>query len=199
MPLHAYNQVHHRTDEPWLIPLIAFMPTMTLRCCIALTVFSLIFCSSARGQQKAEGASIADVYTDKARYAPNESVAIFVQLKSAPSFAGKAALKLTFWHLGERVGEEIARTVDLPREDQSPISVDWTPPDVDYRGYLVGVRLVSSSGETLGTGYTAVDVSSQWNRFPRYGYLAHYSKAERDARRVDRRAEQISYQRARIL
>jgi dextranase len=154
------------------------MPTMTLRCCIALTVFSLIFCSAARGQQSREGASIADVYTDKARYAPHESVTIFVQLKNDPSLAGKAVLKLTFWHLGERVGEEISRTVDLPRQEQDPISIDWAPPDRDFRGYLVDVRLVSPSGEKLGTGYTAVDVSSQWNRFPRYGYLAHYSKAE---------------------
>ena len=156
---------------------------MTLRCCIALTLFSLIFCASARGQQNAEGANIADVYTDKARYAPNENVTILiqlkndVQLKSDRSNAGKAALKVTFWHLGERVGEELSQAVDLS-DGKSSVSINWTPPDSDFRGYLVGVRLVSSSGETLGTGYTAVDVSSQWNRFPRYGYLAHYSKAE---------------------
>jgi dextranase len=150
---------------------------MTLRCCIAFIVFFLTFCSSARGQQSGEGASIADVYTNKARYAPHESVTIFVQVKSDRSSASKAALKLTFWHLGERVGEEISRAVDLSH-DKGPVSIDWTPPDNDFRGYLVGVRLVSSSGETVGTGYTAVDVSSQWNRFPRYGYLAHYSKAE---------------------
>ena len=153
------------------------MPTMTLRCCIALTVFFLIFCNAARGQQSGEGASIGDVYTSKARYEPHERVTIFVQLESDPSYAGKAALKLTFWHLGERVGEEISQAVDLS-DDKGPVSINWTPPDSDFRGYLVGVRLVSSSGETLGTGYTAVDISSQWNRFPRYGYLAHYSKAE---------------------
>ncbi len=152
------------------------MLTMTLRCRIALTVFSLIFCSSARGQQNVNGANIGDVYSDKARYAPHESVTIFVQLKTDPSYAGKAALKLTFWHLGERIGE-ISRAVDLSH-DKGPISIDWTPPDSDFRGYLVDVHLMSSSGETLGTGYTAVDVSSQWNRFPRYGYLAHYSEAE---------------------
>ncbi|HTW78237.1 MAG TPA: glycoside hydrolase family 66 protein [Terracidiphilus sp.] len=156
---------------------------MTLRCCIVLTLFSLIFCASASGQQNAEGANIADVYTDKARYAPNENVTILIQLKNDAqlkgdrSNAGKAALKVTFWHLGERVGEELSQAVDLS-DGKSSVSINWTPPDSDFRGYLVGVRLVSSSGETLGTGYTAVDVSSQWNRFPRYGYLAHYSKAE---------------------
>ena len=108
------------------------MPTMTLRCCIALTVFSLIFCSSARGQQKAGGASIADVYTDKARYAPNEGVTVFVQLKNDHSYAGKAALKITFWYLGQSVGEEISQTVDLPRQEQDPISIDWTPPDLIF-------------------------------------------------------------------
>ena len=150
---------------------------MTLRCCIALTVFSFIFCCSARGQQNVKGASIADVYTDKARYAPHESVTILVQLKSDASYAGKAAVKVTVWHLGERVGEEISDAIDLS-DDKNPVSIEWTPPDSDFRGYLVDVRLVSTNGETLGTGYTAIDVSSEWNRFPRYGYLAHYSKAE---------------------
>jgi dextranase len=150
---------------------------MTLRCCIAFAVFFLTFCSSARGQQTGGGASIADVYTNKARYATHESVTIFVQLKNDTSYAGQAALKLTFWHLGERVGEEISRDVDRS-EDKGPVSIDWMPPGDDFRGYLVSVRLVSSSGQTVGTGYTAVDVSSQWSDFPRYGYLAHYSKVE---------------------
>jgi dextranase len=124
-----------------------------------------------------KAAGIADVYTDKARYAPHENVTILVQLKSDASYAGKATVKVTFWHLGERVGEEISQTVD-PADDKSPVPIEWAPPDRDFRGYLVNVRLVSPRGDILGTGYTAVDVSSEWNRFPRYGYLAHYSKDE---------------------
>lgn len=150
---------------------------MTLRCCIALTVSSIIFCCPAFGQQEMKRPSIADVYTDRARYAPHESVKIFVEWKNGASNAGRAAVKVDFWHLGERVGEEITMPVDLSA-GRGPIALDWTPPDQDFQGYLVGVRLVTSSGETLDTGYTAVDVSSEWNRFPRYGYLAHYSTAE---------------------
>lgn len=150
---------------------------MTLRCCIALALFFLAFCNSAQGQQRGGGPGITDVYTNKARYAPHESVTIFVQVKTDPAFANHSELKLSFWHVGERVGDEISRAADLAR-DNGLISIEWTPPGDDFRGYLVCALLVSSSGETISTGYTAVDVSSQWDRFPRYGYLAHYSKDE---------------------
>ena len=103
------------------------MPTMTLRCCIALTVSSIIFCCPAFGQQEMERPSIADVYTDRARYAPHESVKIFVEWRNGASNAGRAAVKVDFWHLGERVGEEITMPVDLSA-GRGPIALDWTPP-----------------------------------------------------------------------
>jgi len=60
-----------------------------------------------------------------------------------------------------------------PGEGTVEAEAVWTPPDADYRGYLVEAYLVSG-GRTLDHRNTAVDVSSDWSRFPRYGYITEY-------------------------
>jgi dextranase len=78
--------------------------------------------------------------------------------------------------LGEQVGAcgPIKLTLHTPSSVQLPCSV----PPVDFRGYLVTVELRSSDGRTLDRRETALDISSDWKRFPRYGYLAHYNNQE---------------------
>jgi len=46
----------------------------------------------------------------------------------------------------------------------------WTAPSTDHTGYMVDVY----SGGTI-FGCIAVDVSSDWSAFPRYGFLSYYS------------------------
>jgi dextranase len=154
------------------------MPTKNLRRCLAILSFSLIICLCARAQQTPVGRHITDVFTDKARYAPHEDVSVLVQLAEQTSHEGNETLRLSAWHLGERVGHDISQTIRDSVAASEPVSIHWMPPDEDFSGYLLQVQLVSSQGKTLDTGYTAVDISSQWNRFPRYGYLAHYSASE---------------------
>jgi dextranase len=58
----------------------------------------------------------------------------------------------------------------------------WTPPVRDFTGYLVEVSRNVDGIETVLCN-TAVDVSSDWTRFPRYGFLHDYgtkSRAETD-------------------
>lgn len=130
--------------------------------------------------QNNEGVVISDVYTNKARYAPNERVVVYVEIRHEGANHGTSifTLTLTFWHLGERVGEAVSKAVDVSGPQPIPVAIDWTPPDYDFRGYFVDVCLIAKGGDIVARSQTAVDVSSDWNRFPRYGYLAHYSRAE---------------------
>ena len=148
-----------------------------------LTALAIIFCNFVRGQ-KIKGLNITDVYTNKARYAPHEKVFILVSLKndplkktSTPDIV-QATLKITFWHLGKRVCHEITRSVSVSGQRPIQVAIPWMPPDRDFFGYFVDVRLLGLDGKDLDRSQTAIDVSSEWNRFPRYGYLAHYSKTE---------------------
>ena len=53
----------------------------------------------------------------------------------------------------------------------------WTPPKTDYMGYMVDLYYMEWDG-VIGTehiiGAIAVDVSSDWKRFPRYGFVAEF-------------------------
>ena len=45
----------------------------------------------------------------------------------------------------------------------------FTPPQTDFPWYLVEVDTEDSQA------HTAIDVSSTWTRYPRFGYLSNYS------------------------
>lgn len=122
---------------------------------------------------------IQDVSTDKARYAPGEPVSIHVVMQPSGDAASQTdTVRVTFFHLDEQAGPALLKPVRV--SGSAPLAADvlWQPPRRDFTGYFVDVRLTDSAGEELARSETSVDVSSEWNRFPRYGYLAHYSRAE---------------------
>ncbi|MDD3077654.1 MAG: glycoside hydrolase family 66 protein [Paludibacter sp.] len=96
--------------------------------------------------------------TDKASYAPDETVTF--TLKNLPSGA-----KVRYFYLDEAI--DSASLTDK--------TWTWTPPAEDYKGYMAAVYTTNNSTEELYTSI-AVDVSSDWTKFPRYGFLSDYSK-----------------------
>ncbi len=102
-----------------------------------------------------------EIQTDKAAYAPGDPVN-FTLDKAAP-----ASAKIRYKHLHEVIAEVA----------YSATSWNWTPPTDDFKGYLVEVYSLENGTEILH-GSIAVDVSSDWTRFPRYGFLSKYSGSE---------------------
>jgi dextranase len=135
-----------------------------------------MLCHVSRAQ-KPVSLKIVDVFTDKARYAPGENVQVEIVLKNHDTTANHAVLRVTFRHLGQQIGPVISKRI-LVTNDPAPVFIQWSPPKRDFTGYFVDVRLQDTQGRELERSQTAVDVSSEWNRFPRYGYLAHYSRTE---------------------
>ena len=123
--------------------------------------------------------TVVDLSTDKARYAPGEPVLFRIQLRP-----GEAAqwqneqLDLSVWHEGVEISTQHVRVRDAGGASDSAVTIRWVPPSVDFTGYWVKVRLRAADGKLLQDAETAVDVSSDWSRFPRYGYLAHYSSSD---------------------
>jgi dextranase len=96
--------------------------------------------------------------TDKARYAPNETVTFSID-RAIP-----AGSKVRYRHLNTIVADE-------------PISGKtwtWTPSTADFKGYLVEIYYTVEDKEKI-IATTGVDVSSDWTRFPRYGFLSSYN------------------------
>ena len=103
---------------------------------------------------------------DKAVYSPGEKVRCAVA--GIPAEASRVSW--TLFHLEECVvalfqsveGDATALTLELP-------------PD-DFTGYLLRAEAQNLRGDTLATAFTAVDCSSRWTRFPRYGYVWDFTE-----------------------
>ena len=102
---------------------------------------------------------VPSMQTDKAIYKPGETVAFTLQ-KDIPSDA-----KIRYSHLGKTIHEEALASR----------SWSWTPPASDYTGYLVDIYQVVDGKEVINQSI-AIDVSSDWKKFPRYGFLSSYGK-----------------------
>ncbi|NDV94655.1 cycloisomaltooligosaccharide glucanotransferase [Dysgonomonas sp. 521] len=101
----------------------------------------------------------ADLNTDKACYKPGET--ILFSLSEKPS----GNVKVRYSHLGNVISEEAL----------SSASWSWTAPSGDYKGYMVDIYETTDGKEKI-TQSIAVDVSSDWKKFPRYGFLSSYGK-----------------------
>lgn len=102
--------------------------------------------------------------TDKACYKPGESVAFTAD-------AVPAGAKIRYRTLNKVVSEQAA----------SGNSWSWTTPATDYTGYMVDVYRTKEDGTEVILGTIAVDVSSNWTRFPRYGFVATFDASKKAA------------------
>ena len=119
---------------------------------------------------------VNDFYTDKARYCPGDNVVFSLALanKTKMDLRGAQAV-LACYDLGVQTGAPVDCGFDIAVGQQIGLQLSWPAPAPDYRGYLADVRILDAGGKELDRAVTAVDVSSDWARFPRYGYLAHFS------------------------
>ncbi len=141
--------------------------------CLAAALWMLAAFASPSCAAGKEAVHITDFYTDKARYAPGDLVRATIQLQ--PGRAVSGTLVLTVWHLDELIHPSLTIPFALDG-NETVLSFDWQPPETDYMGYLLQASLLDERGACVGMGQVAVDVSSTWVKFPRYGYLWDFTK-----------------------
>ena len=128
-----------------------------------LTVCLLFLPSAARSVGIVWESTQLELSTDKACYAPGSTVTftadgnlpsdkeVYVRYRHNNTFIEKHTITSKTW--------------------------TWTPPKTDYMGYMVDLYYMEWNGD-VGTehiiGAIAVDVSSDWKRFPRYGFVAEF-------------------------
>jgi len=101
---------------------------------------------------------------DKARYGPGETVRFQVD-----QIRPNTVVRYSF--LGEILLEEPLGAAQW----------SWQPPATDFRGYMVEL-LENKEGTQKVLGTVAVDVSSDWTKFPRYGFLSNFGPMDPDQR-----------------
>lgn len=115
------------------------------------------------------------VQTDKARYNPGDEVQFTATFTGAvPS----GVLTVQYWHLNDSL---TTQTFNLSQANQ--YSWTWTPPGTDFQGYLAVVKLIQG-GATIDSTSIGIDVSSKWNKFPRYGFLSAYPYTDSSYRQL---------------
>ncbi len=98
--------------------------------------------------------------TDKAAYVPGSIVVFTIDNSKLPGSA-----QVRYKYLDEIIDETSI----------SGSSWNWQTPTIDFRGYAVEVYSRSGEVETI-YATVGVDVSSDWTRFPRYGFLSRFSQ-----------------------
>lgn len=98
------------------------------------------------------------VSTDKAAYKPGETVR-FTLSGNLP-----ASARVRYRHGAEVVADEAVTSG----------SWTWTAPQADYTGYMADVYTADGSNKETLYATVGVDVSSDWTRFPRYGFVSAY-------------------------
>lgn len=122
--------------------------------------------SSEQGTSTEENSfeEVLNLKKDKARYNPGETV-IFSVSEVQPNTL------IRYKYLGNTISEE----------PLSSVIWNWSPPNDDFRGYMVElVQHVNSEEKIIGT--VAVDVSSDWTKFPRYGFLSGFGDISENER-----------------
>ena len=99
---------------------------------------------------------VLNLTTDKAKYQPGEEISFSVNGIHQNTM-------IRYKYLGEVISEE----------NLGSRSWTWTPPYEDFRGYMVEL-VKTTGGEETVIGTVAVDVSSDWTKFPRYGFLTEF-------------------------
>lgn len=95
--------------------------------------------------------------TDKASYKPGETVNF-----TADKVFKDAVIRYTF--LGKMLKEE----------PLNGTSWNWQPPATDFQGYMVTIYQNNTDGTQNILGTVGIDVSSDWAKFPRYGFLSEF-------------------------
>ena len=102
------------------------------------------------------------IETDKCSYAPGETVKL--TMSSAPP----SNARVRYRYMGDIVTDTVLTTRTWT----------WTAPPEDFRGYMVEVYKTTTDDGQQSTdnilATIAIDVSSDWTRFPRYGFVATF-------------------------
>jgi dextranase len=146
-----------------LIVLAAAATALVLVTALALTVL-----------RASASLDITDVYTDKSRYDPGQHVKVSVDITNPGSTTFTGELSLGADHLGANaLTSPVNQQVRVKAGESTTVTLEWQPPPTDFTGYRLAVT-ANKGPSAVDEMSTAVDVSSDWSTFPRYGYVSEY-------------------------
>ena len=127
------------------------------------------------GIQAHAGLFVSNINTDLAAYNPGSPVTIYVDLTNSSAVTLNGSVTVIASHLGYVCSNLPIQTISgLAAHATTTKVFNWMPSANDFQGYLLKVSVLDGNSNILDAGSSAVDISSDWRRFPRYGYMAQY-------------------------
>jgi dextranase len=120
------------------------------------------------------GILIQDVNTDLSHYNPGATATIYVDLNNTSGAAQSGSVAITIKHLGTTAATLTSQGYSLGEGDTTTLTYTWVTASTDYTGYSIEVNATNFGGTLLDSLNSAIDVSSTWTKFPRYGYVGDY-------------------------
>lgn len=146
-----------------------------------LLTVCLLFLPSAAWADGIVSELTLELSTDKACYAPGSTVT-FTAVGDLP--AGKEV------YVRYRHGNDIIQKDAFTFTQGNTWT--WQPPTNDFVGYLVDIYYVEDTKEHI-LGTIAVDVSSDWTRFPRYGFVAEFDDSSKTIKKYANIEAEMKY------
>ncbi len=147
---------------------------------LAISIFASLNHVRLQANQIIEkGQWIDHVNVDRSLYAPNEQVTITASITNHSERLNHGKIIFIIKHLGKEVGRIETNPFSLEKSKNIELQNKWLPPNTDYQGYLVEAWLVSKN-KVLDKMNTAIDISSDWSKFPRYGYITNFGDLSTD-------------------
>lgn len=142
----------------------------TLRCLLLLLLAAVLLSESVASA----GPLIDHVWTDKAQYRTGNAVNLYVRLynKTGASWTGTVGVYPR--HLGRTLNKDQSKTVTVAPNAMQTLTYTFSITTPNDRGYLAEVWCWKNSGGATDIGSTSFDFSSNWTKFPRYGYLSRF-------------------------
>ncbi|MCH4154925.1 MAG: SusF/SusE family outer membrane protein [Muribaculaceae bacterium] len=128
---------------------------------IIFAVAAIIGCFAVNAASSVTSDLSVNISTDKAMYSPSDAVTFTID--NLPT-----GVKVRYRHLDNVVSEEVLTSKTWT----------WQAPSKDFTGYMVDVYKADAEGNETILGSIAVDVSSDWTQFPRYGFVADYGSSK---------------------
>lgn len=121
------------------------------------------------------GEVIDDINTNEARFNPGQQVTIYVDLtNNTGTDITNGSVTLYFKHFDQQIATSQSQTLNLTAGSSTTLTYTWTPPTTDGQGYSIEAWVRDSAGNILDNLNSAVDVSSSWTKFPRYGFMDEF-------------------------
>jgi dextranase len=121
---------------------------------------------------RAQHTLISEVTTDKAMYHPGDIAQVLVTLTNATGGRFDGSVAVFFRSLGRDVQVPQSQPVSaLASGASTTLTYAFATPAVDFRGYHVEIWVWNTAPSIVDSAASAIDVSSDWKKFPRYGFL----------------------------